>query len=263
MREIFGQFSLEKKAFVFFAGALIMSVIGPFGTYDTLSFWLRLSYWFVIMFGVGFFMHFGVLLALRTPYLGPLGQLARIALGSVLSALPAVSVVVFVELVFRPPMISPETIPRLWVQVSIIGFFISVIEFFEWRERKPSGQVATDGVPQRSALHERLDAGTGTDIVSMSMQDHYVEVTTTRGRQLVLLRMQDAVREVAPVEGCRIHRSHWVALAHARDLSKRGPKAQVSLSDGRRLPVSATYFDALDQAMKTRASVSRWARPPE
>ena len=35
----------------------------------------------------------------------------------------------------------------------------------------------------------------------MSMQDHYVEVTTTRGTEMVLMRFSDAIKDVAPVDG--------------------------------------------------------------
>ena len=67
----------------------------------------------------------------------------------------------------------------------------------------------------RPAIEQRLPLAKRGPVVRMSMQDHYVELTTAHGSELVLLRMADAVAEADPA-GLRIHRSHWVHPAHVR-----------------------------------------------
>lgn len=256
MRQFFGDFSLERKAFVFFCGTLLLTILGPFGTYNEMTIWERLVFWFVTMFGVGFFMHMCIVLCLEMKALEPLRYVGRVTAGAMLGALPGVAVVAFIDTVFRPPMPSPETMRLLWFQVFLMGTAIGLFEFRGYGEKREATNAPTavpDAPPTIEArILDRIEPNLGSDLVSMSMQDHYVEVTTTKGRQLVLLRMTDAEAETDGIEGLRIHRSHWVALAHAEALSRSGPKAQVTLKDGRALPVSATYYDALDAAMKAR-----------
>ncbi len=85
----------------------------------------------------------------------------------------------------------------------------------------------------------------GTDVISLSRQDHYVEVTTSLGKQLILLCLSDAIAELEGLRGQRVHRSHWIAIAHARDIRKVGARRVVKLSDNRDLPVSDTNASAL------------------
>ena len=44
-------------------------------------------------------------------------------------------------------------------------------------------------------------------ILSLSAQDHYVEVTTDLGKELCFMRLEDAILEVAPEKGFRTHKS--------------------------------------------------------
>lgn len=93
------------------------------------------------------------------------------------------------------------------------------------------------------ALLERLPLPQRGPLLSLSVADHYVEVTTEKGRSLLLIRLSDAIREAHPTVGLQIHRSHWVALdAVARTIRVDG-KLLVELKDGRRLPISRSYAD--------------------
>jgi hypothetical protein len=37
--------------------------------------------------------------------------------------------------------------------------------------------------------------------VALSVEDHYVRVRTTRGEEMILMRLSDAIRETAPETG--------------------------------------------------------------
>lgn len=67
------------------------------------------------------------------------------------------------------------------------------------------------------------------------------EVTTEKGKALVLMRLSDAIRETPPTPGLQIHRSHWVAVDAVARTVRTGDKLLVELKDGRRLPVSRSY----------------------
>ncbi|MCB1397271.1 MAG: LytTR family transcriptional regulator, partial [Rhodobacteraceae bacterium] len=82
----------------------------------------------------------------------------------------------------------------------------------------------------------------------LSVQDHYVEVVTTRGRELLLMRLSDAIAETEGCAGLQVHRSHWVALDQVQAAHRDGARAVLTLSDGREIPVSRTYVPAAKEA---------------
>ena len=87
--------------------------------------------------------------------------------------------------------------------------------------------------------------------MSLSAQDHYVEVTTELGAELCLLRLSDAIAQTTPEDGFQIHRSHWIAKSAIVELKTKGSTGHVRLTDGRTLNVSqsrlAEFKDYLEQ----------------
>lgn len=81
----------------------------------------------------------------------------------------------------------------------------------------------------------------------LTVSDHYTEVTTTAGRELILLRFADAIGELGPVPGLQVHRSHWVADAHVARLLRDNGRLSIHLADGTEVPVSRTYAAAVRQ----------------
>ncbi len=223
---------------VFFGLVIVMSLIGPFGTYDELSLYERFVFWVMITTGVGFFMHVSMTLALNSPRLGKTGKVMRLGLGAFVGALPGAAIVVFVNQVFRPGGVDPSSLPLIWTQVFVIGYVIGLVEYIDWREPKH-----TRAKLAKTEFHKRLPESIGGDIVSLTMQDHYVEVTTTGGKHLVLIRFGDALAELQGLDGVRIHRSHWVARGHLAGIEEVSKvRSNARLSDGRELPVSATFL---------------------
>ena len=243
MRQIFGDIGWEKKLLVFFGALMILTLLGPFGTYEDLDIWSRLVFWVMVVGGVGFFMHITMKVGLSTPHLGRTNKTLRLLGSAAIGALPGAAVVVFVNTVFRPPVMPAEHLPAVWLQVTVIGFAIGIVEYIDWRPRPAEAPTASPIV--RTKLHERFRATATEEIISMSMQDHYVEVTTTGGTELVLSRFSDAIAETEGEPGLRIHRSHWVAEKQLKDIKKRGGRSYVVLADGRELPASDTYLKAV------------------
>ena len=244
MRQIFGEIAWGKKTAIYSVAVIFLTILGPFGTYEALGFTERFIFWVVIFFGVGFFMHIAMTLALGSKYLGKLSSIPRIAIGSALGALPGAAIVIFVNAVFRPGGILAEKFPVIWAQVTMVGILIGTVEYIDWR-----GPQSQKPAPVRTKFHKRLPPELGNDIISLSMQDHYAEVSTTQDRHLVLIRLQDAIAELEGLAGLRIHRSHWVALGHLKAIERQGKKLFALLSDGRKLPVSASYSEAAMAAL--------------
>jgi hypothetical protein len=84
---------------------------------------------------------------------------------------------------------------------------------------------------------DRLPPAIGSDLVSASAELHYLEVVTTRGRATLLGRLSQLEVEMGVI-GLRVHRSHWVSLAHVRRVYRSRHGWQCELRDGRRLPIA-------------------------
>ncbi|WP_323763248.1 LytTR family DNA-binding domain-containing protein [Marinovum sp.] len=252
LADIWGSIGWERKILGFFGGVLVLAVTGPFGTYEVMSFAQRLVFWLVVFTGVGFFMHVCQTTALKTAWLGPLPPVLRLAVGALLAGLPGAAVVIFVHGVFRPPVVAGAALPVIWLQVALIGWVVGIVEFLDW-----GGKGTSREPPQRrTGFHKRLPPELGDDIISISMQDHYAEVTTTLGSHLVLIRLSDAMAELKGAAGLQLHRSHYASIAHLVRLHREGTRLKATLSDGRELPVSASHADAVRAALKAKSEKS-------
>lgn len=244
MREFFKQFQTERKAIVFFGALLILVVLGPFGTYQALSLTDRLVYWTVLLIGIGFFMQICMGIALGSLSLGRTPDLLRMLLGAALAAIPGLAILLFVKRVFDLPVAEGTDAFWLWAKITGVGMIYGTVEYLDWR--KP----AEPPIPRVTEFQKRLEPGIGSDIISLTMRDHYVEVTTTKGTQLILMRLRDAIDELHGLEGLRIHRSHWVALNHVKFTTRLKGRLVAQLSDGRTLPISSSFADRVQAELR-------------
>lgn len=242
---------------------LIAVITGPFGTFDTLGTWERLGYWLLVIVGVGFFMNLMVILALRRRPLGPVATLIRMGGATVIAGLPSAMVVLGVESVFRGISPSVDFALRLWLMTTMIGFIVVTAEYRSHLSGTPTqctklavrGPDAAKSPPVPEAAPplpvlflRNLSPELGGKLVSLSIEDHYLDVVTEAGRERILKRMADAVAELDGYPGMQIHRSHWVALDAIERLARDGRRVEAVLKDGRRLPVSRPNMAALTEA---------------
>lgn len=261
---------LQSTVIASLVSAIVLAFLGPFGTYTEMTFAPRLLYWVCLCHGIGVCMMLCVSFATRACAHPWYSMLPRVFIGAGLAGIPGVAIVIVMYAWMREPEL-PLTTTRLlqiWGQVTFLGALITLLEL--WR----SGYILHAPKQTRKSTPEtamHLEASTiyatdlhpllpiehaSAELVSMSMQDHYVEVTTTMGTELILMRFTDAMQKIGHVDGLRIHRSHWVAAGYIQDLHKAGHTAKVTLKDGRQLPVSRTYVDrvrlTLNQDAPTR-----------
>lgn len=88
----------------------------------------------------------------------------------------------------------------------------------------------------------------GADLWAVEAEDHYLRLHTSRGQDLILMRLADAVAELDGLEGAQVHRSWWVARAALTDVKLGDGRATLTLKDGAQVPVSRTYAKALREA---------------
>ena len=116
------------------------------------------------------------------------------------------------------------------ISVAVAGLQYLVLGLDNKRAQTPSPDMSP-------VLMARMSTPVRGRVLTLQSQDHYVEVTTDRGHELLLMRLTDAIAEVRE-EGMRVHRSWWVAREEIRDLCKADGRHALVLRDGRRVPVS-------------------------
>lgn len=88
----------------------------------------------------------------------------------------------------------------------------------------------------------------GAELYAVEAEDHYLRLHTSRGQDLILLRLADAVDELEGLEGARTHRSWWVAKGAVVEAKRGDGRAILVLRSGVEAPVSRTYAPGLREA---------------
>ena len=260
LRELRTILSRPRLWLVFALVVALFVLTGPFGTYERLAFPTRLGYWLVLhaatwacaLTSISFF---DAALSRRVPSL-----MIRLLIGAAFAALPiglAITIVNF-ALLMRPlngEMLAENVLTALPLSVaisllswlSLSGASSVPVESDEpdaGGRAAPAQQspvMSAQPVPDRPALLDRLPVDKRGTLIRLEVQDHYVLVVTTRGTELLLMRLGDAIAEAGADAGQQIHRSHWVSDAGVRSIVREGgrnPRLVVETTDGRALPVS-------------------------
>lgn len=207
-----------------------LALIGPFGTYQVMPLPGRVVYWGLIVVGT-----FWIASAMSEAMAGILdrtamGRTLRLVVLQLLLAVPVTGFVAFVALAFGGHLTWAGTI-LLYAQCLALSVLVALIDRL----------LAVSEVRQSSAppaLMQRLPPARRGDLVRLSAQGHYVEVITSRGSSLLLMRLNDAIAEAAPEPGLRIHRSHWIARRAVRGTRRIGGKLHLLATDGSALAIS-------------------------
>jgi len=85
----------------------------------------------------------------------------------------------------------------------------------------------------------------GAQLWAVEAQDHYLRLHTSKGQDLILMRLSDALAELEGIEGARTHRSWWVAREAVTGAARAEGRAILTLIDGAQVPVSRGYVRTL------------------
>lgn len=226
------------------AAGIIAGIAGPFGTAEHLRLLPRILYWLVLCFGT-----YLTGAALIGPIIQALTRRGLAIWGAALLAAAVAGLVVAAEVaalnwaVFALPPIGARYLGELALNGIVISAIITIASLVLDHPAE-----AADDSPAPVPLLDRLPLDKRGPLISLSVQDHYVEVTTGLGRELLLMRLSDAIRETAPVAGLQVHRSHWVALSQVTAARRDGARAVLTMSDGRDIPVSRSNIAAVREA---------------
>jgi DNA-binding LytR/AlgR family response regulator len=165
--------------------------------------------------------------------------LATVA-AALLMTLPMSVVVWLTYRLFSPPGIPWDQLPQvLTITLVMCLVFMSMATFMRRRERVI---VLTAAQPTPPKFLERLPLKLrGAEVWAVEAEDHYLRLHTSKGQDLVLMRLSDAIAELEGIEGAQVHRSWWVAREAITEAVRGDGRATLTLQDGAEVPVSRTY----------------------
>ncbi|MGH1578751.1 LytTR family DNA-binding domain-containing protein [Planktotalea sp.] len=269
MREKSDKTSREARILIFGLAIFICVFLGPFETSVDLGLWDRVTFWTISIVAVGFSIEFCVTTTLDSNWLKRLHVLLKLLIGAMIGAVPGAAFMIIINMIMRPQRLVGSDFPMTWFQVTILAMLIVGMEHLIWvrlngpgtklsrteTEMEPDTQQASEPVETiaRARLFSRLpNSLREAQLISMSMQDHYVEINTTLGSEMLLMRLSDAIDLLDGLEGAQTHRSHWAAKLHSVSMSKVGRRHELLLSNGQKLPVSNSFKDDVERMLNEK-----------
>jgi len=163
--------------------------------------------------------------------------LSGLATGLVM--MPPMCAVVWLSVTFVNGHAPPQNaLPQIFWQTALICVGMSYLAVLVGR-RAAQGEVAAPTPPK---FLERLPVRLrGAEVWAVEAEDHYLRLHTSKGQDLILMRLADAVSELEGIEGAQVHRSWWVARNAIADAKRADGRATLTLKDGAEAPVSRTY----------------------
>ncbi len=235
LRELRTRFTSPLVLGVLAALTAVNAVSGPFHTATLMTFPERLAYWAFVTpttYAAGLLGSAFVQEAMRAT---PLPYGARTLLHSLGSTLLVSIALHAFHLAFALPQPVGWEVASSLGAVWVICLAIEVIGDLAERHQPQTVETAQPVAPP---ILLRLPLEKRGALICISAGDHYIEVTTTKGTQLILLRLSDAMAEAAPTPGLQIHRSHWVALDQVVAAARVGEGGSLTLTGGRELPIA-------------------------
>ncbi|MCR6500185.1 LytTR family transcriptional regulator [Shinella sp. CPCC 101442] len=236
----------------FGAVVLIFWVTGPYGTAERLATAPRLGFWLVqhaVAWGIAIvsIVLVNTLLLTRVPSLP-----GRMAIGTLVAGAPVGLATEAISLATFGGASTVATIAQsigsgLLLSALFCGLTFLTMSSKQAEALSPASASPPGATEDRAEVQllRRLKPENRGPILHMTVADHYTEVTTSRGRELVLLRFSDALEELGNTAGLQVHRSHFVADAHVDTLTRAEGRLAILMKDGREIPVSRSRMEAV------------------
>ena len=143
--------------------------------------------------------------------------------------------------------VTPLLVAQIAPQVFATALVMTGLAFMLRRHPTQTHAAAPDAPAPRflARLPARL---AGADLYAVEAEDHYLRLHTSKGQDLILMRLTDAIEELEGLEGAQTHRSWWVAKAAVADVERLDGRAVLTLKDGAEVPVSRGFAKTLRSA---------------
>jgi DNA-binding LytR/AlgR family response regulator len=166
----------------------------------------------------------------------------RAAITAVLMTLPMGLLVWTIDAVLARPAPNVRALPGYIAISFAISVFMSLMAVAMMRERLVFVPQDRPSVRFLERLPAKLRGG---QVWAVEAEDHYLRLHTSKGQDLILMRLADAVAELDGIEGMQVHRSWWVARDAVANIARGDGRAELTLQDGSKVPVSRTYARVL------------------
>lgn len=235
-----------RHAAVLIAAILVFAWLGPFGTGTRFAPPELLLYWTL---AIGLNWVLGVFVFVIPSLLSRPGeetQWSGLVIGALIAALPGTGLIFLLESWLAEPLRLAAELVYVYASVALIHVVIGYLAGeLIGRRAGASASEPEAAKPGKAAFLARLSPELGDNLLHLRMQDHYVEVITDKGSELLLMRFGDAMQQVEDLDGVRVHRSHWVATPAVRKIRREHGRAILELSNGEEVPVSRSFKAAL------------------
>lgn len=243
-------------AFVF-----VGAIIGPYGMREQLGFFERLAFSLqtnLVLWPIGIAVAVPIRIAVFR--LHP-NRMMSLIIGCLCAGLAITPVLYFL---LRAQIDAGFALGD-YFEYSVLFFVLaSIITFITVKISRESAGGPLPDQPQttvvmkaesatKSELMNRLAPGKRGRVLALIAQDHYVEVITRRGAELILMRLSDAIAEVGAEPGMRVHRSAWVAFDAIESIGREQRRSFALLINGRKVPVARASAAVLSKALTKSA----------
>ncbi|GGC05407.1 hypothetical protein GCM10011494_24960 [Novosphingobium endophyticum] len=240
----------------------IVGFMGPFGTYADDSLAGRIAHWWMLLMGA---------YLLTRPAIAGLHALAR------KTDLPGTAVTFWGVVVVSAPLaivwrdIGKNEFRGLDGYTGLLPFSLlcalAVLGVTRWaksadhrmragkrlrletaREHAQSTPGGNGHSKPPAVLRSRLSPGFQGPVLALQSEDHYVRVHGENGSELLLMRLRDAIAEMAGVEGEQVHRSWWIARHAIATAEPAGRSWKIILKNGAAAPVARDSVERLQTA---------------
>jgi DNA-binding LytR/AlgR family response regulator len=222
------------------AAGVFLAFSGAFGTDDApvlrrFAYWLPLMVLGAVFGGLIAGMFFPRDRPVRRPWLTALAA-------ALVMAAPFTVVVWLASALAFGDVVSMNRLPMLFVSVFVVALVMVSLNLM--LEARRAATAPSEPAPPK--FLERLPLKLrGAEIWAVEAEDHYLRLHTSKGQDLILMRLADAVAELEGIEGAQVHRSWWVARDAIVDARRGDGRAILTLKDDSRVPVSRTYAATL------------------
>jgi hypothetical protein len=109
-------------------------------------------------------------------------------------------------------------------------------------EPQPAVAVPASSAVQAPLFLQQSKLPAGARVQTLKAAEHYIEVVSDCGNDLLRYRFNDAIRDMQPLDcGAQVHRSWWVSWDSVARVVQRSGGLELLLHDGRSIPVSQAY----------------------
>ena len=240
-----------REAAILAGVALFLALLRPFGTSQDAPLGLVFAFWFLLIFAGALVGEVTVWAYYRLRPQGP--DWAMIVITSLVTAVAVTFLLLGLQGVSSGYVsVGVRSFFGLYGYVLVISVAMTLLGYTLSRAFDVAGPDfvhRVDDRPAMAAFLERLPVKYRTaELWAVSSEDHYCRVHTSLGSELILMRLSDAERELASVDGLRVHRSWWVSRSGIADARRDGAKVLLTLRSGEEVPVSRSYQQAVRDA---------------